>query len=297
MLRHMAVYAVGDVQGCLSELKSVLRKAHFDLQHDVLWCVGDLVNRGPESLETLRFLKSLGDRCVCVLGNHDLHLLAYAASPEGAKRAGSLKPVMQATDRDELIDWLRSRPLLHHDADLGWAMVHAGLHPDWKLAKAKKRAAAVEKKLRGDNWRQFSLRLRSESSPEREPPKGDRNRPLFSAAVLTRSRYCTSDGLFNWNVRVGGPHSQREKPWFAFERAAWRRDCRIVFGHWAARGLVLDQAHVLGLDSGCVWGGSLTLAELGRRGFCRIVATHMCSGCRKPARLSSGMATGRESRR
>jgi bis(5'-nucleosyl)-tetraphosphatase (symmetrical) len=281
----MAVYAVGDIQGCLAELKSVLRKVHFDPQSDELWCVGDLVNRGPESLETLRFLKAMGNACICVLGNHDLHLLGLAALGEEA-RPSSLDDVLRAPDRDELIDWLRHRPLLHHDAVLGWAMVHAGLHPHWTLEKAKKRAAAVQEKLRGDKWEKFCLRLLKGEFPEREPPRGGKGRARFAAAVLTRSRYCTSDGLFDWQTRVGGPRGQRERPWFAFDRIAWRRDCRIVFGHWAARGLVLDQMHVLGLDSGCVWGGSLTLAELGRRGYFSIVETHACKGYHKPQHRS-----------
>ncbi len=276
----MAVYAVGDIQGCLAELVSVLKRAHFDPHRDVLWCVGDLVNRGPRSLETLRFLKALGDACICVLGNHDLHLLGLAALGDDA-RPSDLDDVLQAPDRDELIDWLRTRPLLHHDADLGWAMVHAGLHPHWTLEKAKKRAAAVEGKLRGERWKSFCLKLLKSEFPEREPRKGMKGRSRFATAVLTRSRYCTSDGLFNWKTRVGGPVGQRERAWFAFERIAWRRDCRIVFGHWAAKGLVLDQPHVLGLDSGCVWGGSLTLAELDRRGHFSIVVEHQCRGYQK----------------
>ncbi|OIQ04070.1 MAG: symmetrical bis(5'-nucleosyl)-tetraphosphatase [Zetaproteobacteria bacterium CG06_land_8_20_14_3_00_59_53] len=276
----MAVYAVGDIQGCFGELKSVLRKVHFDPESDVLWCVGDLVNRGPESLETLRFLKSIGDACICVLGNHDLHLLALAAKGS-VDPSDSLAQVLQAPDCDALIDWLRHRPLLHHDTQLGWAMVHAGLHPDWTLKKAKRRAASIEEMLRGSDWKNFVLKLQKFETPEREPGKG-KGRKYFSAAVLTRSRYCTSEGLFNWKSKVGGPTSQRERPWFAFDRIAWRRDARIVFGHWAARGLVLDQMHVLGLDSGCVWGGSMTLAELGRRGYCRVVAMHMCKGYHKP---------------
>jgi len=276
----MAVYAVGDIQGCFGELKSVLRKVHFDPQHDVLWCVGDLVNRGPESLETLRYLKSLGEACICVLGNHDLHLLALAAKGR-VDPADSLAQVIEAPDCTELIDWLRFQPLLHHDAELGWAMVHAGLHPDWTLRKARKRAALVEAKLRGDTWQRFAIRIEKADTPVREPKKG-KGLKRFVVGVFTRSRYCTSGGLFNWKSKVGGP-GRRERPWFAHDRVAWQRDARIVFGHWAARGLVLDQAHVLGLDSGCVWGGSLTLAELGRRGHCRVVAMHMCKGYRRPA--------------
>ena len=277
----MAVYAVGDIQGCFGELKSVLRKVHFDPETDVLWCVGDLVNRGPKSLETLRYLKSLGDACVCVLGNHDLHLLALAAAGD-VGRSESLAAVLDADDCDELIQWLRHRPLLHHDAELGWAMVHAGLHPAWTLKKAKKKAAAVEKKLRGADWKQFVMKLRKLDTPQREPSKEEGGRKRFTTAVLTRSRYCTSDGHYNWksDASVGC----REHPWFSFDRIAWRRDARIVYGHWAARGLVLDQMHVLGLDSGCVWGGSLTLAELGRHGHCRIAAMHMSRGYHKPNR-------------
>lgn len=267
----------------------MLRKVHFDPQSDELWCVGDLVNRGPESLETLRFLKAMGDACICVLGNHDLHLLAVAANPEEHSN-DSLAPILEAPDCDELIDWLRFRPMLHHDAELGWAMVHAGLHPHWTLEKAKRRAAAVEKRLRGEKWKKFCLKLLGKEFPVREPARNEKGRARFVTAVLTRSRYCTSEGRFDWKTRVGGPRGPRERPWFAFDRAAWSHDSCVVFGHWAAMGLVLDQRHVLGLDSGCVWGGSLTLAELGRHGHFSIVATHACTGYRKPHHRADVMA-------
>jgi len=280
----MAIYVVGDIQGCLKPLKAVLKKVHFDPRCDVLWSVGDMVNRGPQSLETLRFLKSLGDACICVLGNHDLFLLGLAAGGDTSRR-GSLGEVLAAPDSAELIDWLRYRPLLHHDAKTHWAMVHAGLHPDWSLKKAKKRAAAVEEKLRGKKWKKFCLKLYHADFPTSEPPKGDKRSLLFNAAVLTRSRYCTRDGHFRWRRGYGPSRSGREKAWFSFSRLAWRRDCRVVFGHWAAKGLVLNQPHVLGLDSGCVWGGSLALAKLGKKGRFCIVANLRCKACRKPDRI------------
>jgi len=280
----MSVYAVGDIQGCLGALKILLRKDQFNRKYDVLWCVGDLVNRGPESLETLRFLKSLGDACICVLGNHDLHLLGLAASNATPSRK-NLGDVLNAPDRDELIDWLRSRPLLHHDKKLGWAMVHASLHPEWSLKKAKQRSAEVEKKLRGKKWQKFCSKLQRTRFPDRDPPKDDKKlRPIFSAVVFTRGRYCTSQGQFNWKVSSGKSRHRRDKPWFAFSRLAWQRDCKIVYGHWAAMGLVQNQDHVLGLDSGCVWGGSLTLAELGTRGRYAIAASYQCKGCGKAPR-------------
>jgi len=279
----MAIYAVGDIQGCLGPLKKLLKKVRFDQREDVLWCVGDLVNRGPKSLETLRYLKSLGDACVCVLGNHDLHLLELAAGGERYRR-DSLADVLDAPDCDELIEWLRHRPLLHHDKKLGWTMVHAGLHPEWNLKTALTRAAAVEKKLQGKKWKKFCLKLHHAVFPDRDPPQGDKQQLIFTTAVMTQARFCTSDGYFNWKVNSGVPRNRRKKAWFSFSRLAWQRSGRIVYGHWAARGLVLDQLHVLGLDSGCVWGGSLTLAELGKRGHSRIAAVYKCKSCGKPVR-------------
>lgn len=256
----MAVYAVGDIQGCYAPLQQLLDTIQFDPETDQLWCVGDLVNRGPASLETLRFLKSLGDACICVLGNHDLHLLECASGGRSYAR-DTFHDVLDAPDRDELISWLRHRPLLHHDAALGWCMVHAGLHPGWSLSEAKRLAAGVEAELRSEHWRNFCFHLHHKLFP-RTWPGDEEARLIFTTAVLTRVRYCTGDGYFDWETRTGEPSLADEKPWFAHHSLAWLEDCRIVYGHWAARGLVTDQPHVLGLDSGCVWGGRLTAARL-----------------------------------
>lgn len=267
----MTVYAVGDIQGCYKPLKKLLKKVKFNPDKDVLWCVGDLVNRGPDSLKTLRFLKSLGHACVCVLGNHDLHLLELAAGGSSYRR-DTLKQVIKAPDCEELIQWLRHRPMIHHDAKLQWCMVHAGLHPNWTLKKALKRARQIEAELRGEHWKEFCRQLHHVKFPARKPHKGDPPRLLFAAAVMTRTRYCTADGLFNWNVRTGESSRYRDRPWYAHKRAKWRRKTHVVYGHWAAAGLITDQPHVLGLDSGCVWGNAMTLAKLGKGGKCKIVA-------------------------
>lgn len=267
----MAVYAVGDIQGCYKALRKLLTRVKFDPEIDQLWCVGDLVNRGPDSLKTLRYLKGLGESCVCVLGNHDLHLLELAAGGQNYSR-DTLDQVLEAEDCDELISWLRTRPILHHDEKLGWVMVHAGLHPNWTLKKAKKRAAKVEEKLRGKHWKEFCLQLHHVKFPIREPHKKDPTRPLFTTAVFTRTRYCSRDGLFNWDVRTGESSNMRDRPWHSHNRMVWRRDCRVVYGHWAAKGLVDDHPYVLGLDTGCVWGNEMTLAKLKKRGRSQIVA-------------------------
>jgi len=267
----MAVYAVGDIQGCYKPLRALLKKVKFNPDKDILWCVGDLVNRGPDSLETLRFLKGLGDACICVLGNHDLHLLELASGGSGYLR-DTLMPIIKAKDCDDLIEWLRFKPLLHHDAKLHWCMVHAGLHPDWTLKKALKRAGKIEAELRGDHWKEFCRQLHHVKFPARNPHKGDPSRLLFATAVMTRTRYCTSDGLFNWNVRTGDSSDYRDRPWYAHQPTKWQRDTNVVYGHWAAAGLITNQPHVLGLDSGCVWGNELTLAELKEGGRFQIVA-------------------------
>ncbi|MDQ6958852.1 MAG: symmetrical bis(5'-nucleosyl)-tetraphosphatase [Mariprofundaceae bacterium] len=259
----MATYAIGDIQGCYKPLKRLLEKIQFNPEKDVLWCVGDLVNRGPDSLKVLRYLKSLGDACVCVLGNHDLHLLGQAAG-ERPYRRDTLQKVLAAPDCDELMDWLRYRPLLHHDTKRGWCMVHAGFPPDWTLEKCKKRAKKAEKMLRGKEWMEFCRHIHTQDFPVCEPAGKGVPRQLFTVAAFTRVRYCTPDGCFDWRNRSSEP-GKNERAWYVHKKLAWRGDCRVLFGHWAARGPVTDQPHVLGLDSGCVWGGKLTLARLGKK--------------------------------
>lgn len=261
----MAVYAVGDIQGCYDPFMRVLERVHFDPANDTLWCAGDLVNRGPKSLEVLRFLKGLGDAAICVLGNHDFHLLECACGGRQYSQ-DTFDEVLAADDCDELVDWLRFRPLLHHDEELDCCMVHAGLPPAWSLEKAKKRAAKVEESLRGDAWRQFCMRLHDAKFPPVEPEKGRIKKRIFTAAVLTRIRYCTPKGRIDWGVRAG-VGGKGESPWFAHKKLAWRGDSRIVYGHWASNGLVFNQPHVLGLDSGCVWGGGLTIVRLDCEGM------------------------------
>jgi bis(5'-nucleosyl)-tetraphosphatase (symmetrical) len=259
----MAVYAIGDVQGCAEQLDELLARLQFDTAHDRLWFVGDLVNRGPRSLETLRRVKSLGDAAVVVLGNHDLHLLAIARGGAGWKSTDAgLEPVMAAPDREALLDWLQARPLLHVDAALGTALLHAGLPPQWTLETARSCAHEVERRLQGERAGELYRHMYgNEPSTWRDELDGwDRLR--FTINAFTRLRVCTVD---DGRMLLGfkGPPAARPRgaePWF---RIPWRRSAgaRLVFGHWSAMGYVAENG-VLGLDTGCVWGGALTAQQI-----------------------------------
>jgi len=254
----MRILAVGDIQGCYDCLRRLLDTADFNPDRDQLWCVGDLVNRGPNSLATLRFLRGLGSHCRAVLGNHDIHLLRNITTK--TPPPPTMRQITTASDCAELIEWLRHRPLLHLDSTIGWAMVHAGLHPHWSIPKAIKRAHRINKILQSDHWQQQLPLL--QPVPETQA-SGKNTKLAFALSVFTRARFCSEEGVFNWHNNNDQPDRKEDAPWFAHPNARWQSDpYRIVFGHWASKGVINDQSRVLGLDSGCVWGKRLTLAQL-----------------------------------
>lgn len=257
----MAVYAIGDVQGCHTPLQELLSRLRFDPGRDRLWFTGDLVNRGAQSLEVLRFVKGLGERAVCVLGNHDLHLLAVAAGTARTKKRDTLDEILRAPDRDELLPWLRSRPLLHHDSALGYTLVHAGLLPPWDLAEARQLAHETGAVLRGEHYRDFFDHLYGDLPDHwNENLRGfDRLRVVVNA--FTRLRYCDLAG--GMDLRAKGPPGSQPPgllPWFQVPGRR-SRELKIIFGHWSALGLWQHDG-VIGLDSGCVWGRSLSAVRL-----------------------------------
>ena len=255
----MATYAIGDIQGCYSALRRMLDKLRFDPGRDRLWLVGDLVNRGPQSLAVLRFVKSLGTRAVTVLGNHDLHLLVVAAGYVRQHQGDTLNAILRAPDRDELLDWLRRRKMMH--AAGRYAMVHAGLLPQWSIPRALTLAHEVEAALRHDDYGEF-LRHMYGNQPDRwrDSLSGyDRLRVITN--VLTRLRICTVTGKMEFTHK-GKPAGRPRGfvPWFNVPRRR-NRAATVIFGHWAALGLYTD-SNVAGLDTGCVWGRELTALRL-----------------------------------
>ena len=269
----MTRYAVGDIQGCDEELQTLLERLKFSADRDQLWFVGDLVNRGPDSLPALRRVRSLGDNAVVVLGNHDLHLLAVAHGARRPRPSDTLDEVLAAPDRDALLEWLITRPLAHaQGADL---MVHAGLVPQWTVAGTLALAREVGEALRHDPRALFQHMYGNEPDRWDERLAGVQ-RLRFAINVLTRLRVCTADGRVDLGVK-GEPPSPPSplRPWFAHaERAS--REARVIFGHWSALGLVREHG-VIGLDTGCVWGGALSAVDLDSE---RAVISVPCTGCR-----------------
>ena len=259
----MATYAIGDVQGCFDELQALLERVGFRREHDRLWFVGDLVNRGPKSLEVLRFVQELGECAVVVLGNHDLHLITQFEGFERKRKDDTFTDVLEAPDAKELVDWLRKRPMMHVEGD--WAMVHAGLLPGWSISKAFSLAKEVEVALGADTYRDFLAHMYG-SKPERWDDAlvgWDRLRVIVNA--MTRMRFCTPEGLMEFKETGKNP----PPGFFPWYETRTMPEAQIVFGHWSAAGLQLNH-RIAGLDTGCVWGGPLTALRLEDRWLAQV---------------------------
>ncbi|WPN46774.1 symmetrical bis(5'-nucleosyl)-tetraphosphatase [Pseudomonas sp. P8_241] len=259
----MATYAVGDLQGCLEALQCLLKQVAFDPAKDRLWLVGDLVNRGPQSLETLRFLYTIRESLVCVLGNHDLHLLAAGRNIERLKKTDTLREIIDAPDSAELLEWLRQQKLMHYDEQRNTALVHAGIPPQWSLRKALKCAAEVETALRDDNLLPPYL----DGMYGNDPAKWDNDlkgvtRLRVITNYFTRMRFCTAEGKLDLKSKEGlDTAPPGYKPWFQHKKRK-TKDLKIIFGHWAALEGNIDAPGISALDTGCVWGGALTLMNV-----------------------------------
>ncbi len=262
----MATYAIGDIQGCFDELICLLDRVDFDASHDQLWLVGDLVNRGPKSLAVLEFIKALGDSAIVVLGNHDLHLLACQYIKKYSPGSNdTFQDVLDSPLVDELSTWLRRRPLIHRDQDLGYTMVHAGLPPQWTPLEAATYATEVETVLRGDDHVEFFAHMYGNAPDRWDTGLGGWERIRLITNFFTRLRYYTADGRMDFKYK--GPVGSQPKtltPWYDLYQFPDASDA-IVFGHWSALQLSeteMRDKRIFALDTGAVWGGTLTAMRL-----------------------------------
>lgn len=263
----MATYAVGDIQGCFASLQALLEKCSFSPEFDRLWLVGDLVNRGPRSLETLRFVKGLGDRAVTVLGNHDLSLLMAAEGFGKRHRSDTIDGILAAPDRDELLHWLRHQRLMHVQGD--YAMVHAGLLPAWSVAEARALAGEVEQALQAENYREFLANMWGSEPGSWDSSLTGWPRLRVIVNAMTRMRFCSPAGEMDFKAK--GELSQAPAGYLPWFEVPGRRSAAtvLVTGHWSALGLRLEP-NLLALDSGCLWGGKLSALRLEDRALFQV---------------------------
>ncbi|MCG6937243.1 MAG: symmetrical bis(5'-nucleosyl)-tetraphosphatase [Gammaproteobacteria bacterium] len=278
----MATYAIGDVQGCFDELTALLAHINFKTDRDQLWFCGDLVNRGPKSLETLRYARSLEDNAITVLGNHDLHLLAFAYGNKKPGKKDTLYSIMQANDATELLDWLRSQRMAFHDNKSNITLLHAGTHPAWSINKTLELAKEVEQVLRSDRHVDFYKHMYGDKPQIWDDSLTGWSRYRFITNILTRIRYCDEQGKPAFDEK-GAPGSQAENllPWYEIPDRKTQQDT-IIFGHWST----LPYAGIKGInnayaiDSGCVWGGKLTAIRIDVEPF--EYSLVKCPGAQKP---------------
>ncbi len=277
----MATYAIGDIQGCFTSLMALLNRVAFDPAHDRLWLVGDLVNRGPDSLRTLRFVRDLGAAAVTVLGNHDLYLLmvAYGAVRSRGKD-DTIQAVLDAPDRDALLGWLRTRPLMH--LENGFAMVHAGLLPCWTVVQARALAREVEGALAGPYHADLLHNMWGSEPVAWDDGLRDYARMRVIVNAMTRMRFCTPGGKMDFKVK--GEVAKAPKgyvPWFEVPGRK-SADTTVVFGHWSALGLRVEP-RLLALDSGCLWGRELSAVRLEDRAVFQVACPGLGHGKVKPS--------------
>ena len=257
----MSTYAIGDVQGCYDQLLDLLDEISYEPETDVLWFAGDLVNRGPKSLDVLRFVSSLKNTVV-VLGNHDLHLLAVANEAEAEKHSDTFQDVLTAPDCEKLCLWLRKQKLFHHDPTLAYSLLHAGLPPGWDITQALEHASEVETVLQSEQFIEFLKHMYGNTPNEWNDNLTSWDRFRFITNCFTRIRFCDEKGRLDLAVK-GKPGTQPKgfQPWYTVANRKSQND-RILFGHWASLEGETNESSVIALDTGCVWGRELSALRL-----------------------------------
>lgn len=256
----MTRYAVGDIQGCLAPLECLLKRVKFKPKKDELWVAGDLINRGPQSLETLRFIKSLGSSAKVVLGNHDLHFLAIAHGAREPRSSDTFNKILKAPDRQELVDWLLQQPLIYRDPSKDYVMSHAGLSPLWKIKEAIGYSQEIEAILQGPKATEFFENMYGNKPDCWEPALKGWKRYRTITNYFTRMRFCGPHGELDLDNKTDHA-SAGFVPWFKHPLRKGKKK-KIIFGHWAALEGKANTKNIFALDTGCVWGGSLSLLNL-----------------------------------
>jgi bis(5'-nucleosyl)-tetraphosphatase (symmetrical) len=275
---HPLPLAFGDLQGCRTPFQQLLAKA-APAPDTPLWFAGDLINRGSESLATLRDIVALGERAVPVLGNHDLHLLSVSAGIRKSKKGDTIDDILAAPDAADLLEWVRHRPLAHFENNM--LMVHAGVLPQWDVALTLELADELQRALRAPSWKETLAGLYGNEPNRWKPGLKGIERLRVTCSALTRVRFCNQEGVMDFSTS-GGLNSAPPgfMPWFDVPSRK-TANVTVVFGHWAALGLTLRD-NLIGLDSGCVWGEKLSAVRLAADPAQRTLTQVDCEACRTP---------------
>ena len=256
----MTDYVVGDIQGCFDSLIALLEKINFDQKKDILYCVGDLVNRGPKSLETLEFLHSLGSSTKIVLGNHDLHMISCYYGLRKLKKNDTAHSVLNSTKADFYIDWLRQQPLMIFNSKKNFVVSHAGFYPKWSLKQGLKYSEKFSNALKSDNYMILLEKMYGNKPDIFSKSLSKSKKWLFTVNAFTRMRYCTKKSKLDFEMKGYPIDSEKFFPWFEIKN---KRDntTRFIFGHWSTLGLY-KKNNIIGIDTGCVWGKKLTIYDI-----------------------------------
>ena len=261
----MTDYVVGDIQGCFDTLDALLNKVAFNPELDTLYCVGDLINRGPKSLETLEFLYSLGDSVKIVLGNHDLHLISCYVGLRQLKQVDTAQSILDSPRADFWIHWLRQQPLMIYDSEKDFVICHAGLYPNWSIKKGLSFSKKFSKALKSDKYMILMKKIYGNSPSVYDKSLSKSKKLRFAVNAFTRMRYCRSDAGLDFNFKNFPSNKKSLHPWFTLKRKT-PSSTRLIFGHWSSLGLY-HQNNTICIDTGCVWGNELTLHNIDNDSF------------------------------
>jgi len=262
----MAKYIVGDIQGCFDSLQALLKKVKFNPEKDILYCVGDLINRGPKSLKTMRFLKNLGDSCRVVLGNHDLHLISIYYGIRSGSRKDTIAKLLKSSDAKKLIKWLRSKPLMIYDEADQFVISHAGIYPKWDIETALKYSSLFSDGLKSSDFKKVLKKMYGNEPQQLDSTSGYYTKLRFAVNAFTRMRFCNKNGDLSF-IEKGSPNLKTPFDDLTGDNLAWfllphkrPKNITFLFGHWSSLGLYQDK-NLICLDSGCVWGNKLSLYD------------------------------------
>ena len=259
----MSTFAIGDIQGCYKEFRKLLSEINFNTKKDTLWLTGDLVNKGPQSLDVIKYVMDLNDKAITVLGNHDFYLIAsYFKADSWPNNANLFNDILSHKDSSEIIGWLRCQKIMHLDNELKHILVHAGIHPEWETTEILSLSSKIEFLLKGEHCKKFIESLWTNDPRYWSKNLDEKEKIIFAVNVFTRMRYLKKDLSLDFQEKLN-PSSAKSSnliPWYEFKSNAYK-EYKTIIGHWSTLGF-LETENLISIDTGCVWGNKMTAIKI-----------------------------------